>query len=56
MNCEITCLDIKCSQTDSLKMLIFKFSKADKGDKKKGDEMAIMYHDEPYDTDYSKFK
>ncbi len=24
--CEITCLDIKCSSTDSLKMLVFKFS------------------------------
>lgn len=24
--CEITCLDIKCSSNDSLKMLVFKFS------------------------------
>jgi len=26
VTCEIMCLDIKCSSTDSLKMLVFKFS------------------------------
>jgi len=32
--CEITCLDIKCSSTDSLKMLVFKFSNNMNKDKK----------------------
>ena len=40
--CEITSLDIKAGTNDSLKMLIFKFSKNDKGDKKKIDEIGQM--------------
>ncbi len=35
VQCEITCLDIKASSTESLKLLIFKFNKGDKADKKK---------------------
>lgn len=35
VQCEITCLDIKSATNDSLKMLVFKFSKEGKGDKKK---------------------
>jgi hypothetical protein len=40
VQCEITCLDIKAATNDSMKMFVFKFSKNDKGDKKKGDEIA----------------
>jgi hypothetical protein len=42
MVCEITCLDIKTGSNDSMKMLIFKFSKNDKGDKKKGEDINDM--------------
>ena len=34
--CELTCLDMKISQSDSLKMLIFKFNKNEK-EKKRGE-------------------
>lgn len=37
--CEITCLDIKASSTESLKLLVFKFSKNDKNEKKKDNIM-----------------
>ena len=35
--CEITPLDIKASANDSLRLLVFKFNKNDKGDKKRDD-------------------
>ena len=35
MQCEITSMDIKISNTESLRLLVFKFSKNDKGEKKK---------------------
>lgn len=40
--CEITCLDIKAGTNDSMKLLIFKFSKNEKGDKKKQDEIGQL--------------
>ncbi len=42
VQCEITCLDIKASNNDPLKLLIFKFSKGERGDKKKGDNINEM--------------
>ena len=39
VQCEITCLDIKASTNDALRMLVFKFSKNEKGEKKKIDDM-----------------
>ena len=36
VQCEITCLDIKTGSNDSLRLLVFKFSKNEKGDKNKG--------------------
>jgi hypothetical protein len=38
--CEITSLDIKAGLNDNCRMLIFKFSKNDKGEKKKSDDVA----------------
>lgn len=40
--CEITCLDIKASSNDSLKLLVFKLSKNEKGEKKKPEEAGQM--------------
>lgn len=42
VQCEITCLEIKVSSTDSMKLLIFKFSKNDKNEKKKMEEQEEM--------------
>jgi hypothetical protein len=36
VNCEIMCLDIKCSATDSLTMLVFKFNNSVKDKTKVG--------------------
>jgi hypothetical protein len=36
VNCEIMCLDIKCSATDSLTMLVFKFNNTVKDKTKVG--------------------
>lgn len=40
MPCEITSLDIKAGVNDHCKMIVFKFSKNEKGDKKKSDDIA----------------
>ena len=40
--CEITCLDVKASSTDPLRLLVFKFNKNDKGEKKKGDDISQL--------------
>jgi hypothetical protein len=44
--CEITCIDIKCSSSDSMKMLVFKFSTNVNKDKNqmgamRGDDMMM---------------
>ena len=57
--CEITCIDIKASTNDSLKCLVFKFSKNDKADKKKVDDINnIMgnFEDPHIETGYDQFK
>lgn len=62
VQCEITSLDIKSSATDSLKILVFKFSKNEKEGKKKGegvemDEMLNRYIDTgKHEASYNHFK
>lgn len=40
VQCEITCLEIKATTSESVKLLVFKFSKNEKGEKKKNDDMT----------------
>lgn len=62
VQCEITCLEIKVSSTDSMKLLIFKFMKNDKNDKKKLEEQEEMmmndyaHSGEHKDHEYDDFR
>lgn len=45
VQCEITCLDIKATSTDSLKMLVFKLNKNDKNEKRKIEDINQLMGD-----------
>lgn len=61
--CEITPLFIRAGNNDSMKLLVFKFSKNEKGEKKKGDEAGnfvggyrIDAGHPSWDMDFEAFK
>ena len=55
VQCEITCLDIKAGINDSMKLLVFKFSKNEKGEKNK-DMSRLWRDDEHEENEYKHFQ